>query len=167
MADGSMLATIIAKSSAVDQARIAARCALFLRDLRNNDHIFIATGRGRWQGTMPVGEAVERAARLLQSSEEQTPRETGIWLDEVTAGLLGARFEIQTLRQGLFELLSERPPADTGRLLLGRPTPCVGREPELAHLGAIFSHCVEDRTSNAIVLTAPAGLGNRGFALNS
>lgn len=159
MADGSILATIIAKSSATDQARIAARCALFLRDNYNNDRISIATGRGQWQGTMPVGEAVERAAGLLRAYERDKAGEEGIFLDEVTAGLLGARFDIRALKKGLFELLLERPPEDTGRLLLGKPTPCVGREPELAQLEASFRNCVDEAECNSIILISVAGMG--------
>lgn len=157
MADGSMLATIIAKSSATDQARIAARCALFLRDQFNNNRISIATGRGQWQGTMPVGEAVERAARLLTDVPRSS--ESGIWMDEVTKGLLGARFDIRTVRKGLFELLSECASEDTGRLLLGRPVPCLGRELELAQLDAMVQGCADEGISNSIVFIAPPGMG--------
>src|SRR5262249_15955744 len=48
---------------------------------------------------------------------------------------------------------------DATRPLLGRPTPCVGREAELAMLEASFSACVEEAEPRAVVVKAPPGVG--------
>lgn len=158
-ADGSIIASIVSRGSAADQARMAARCALLLHGLRPQLHIAVATGRGHLEGGMPVGEAVSRAAQLLRGGPEPTENGSpGIWLDETTAGLLDARFELKRISRGIL-LLGEDPDRDQARLLLGRPTPCVGREHELVQLEALLAGCLENESAHAVLLTAAAGTG--------
>src|SRR5262249_3219043 len=56
-------------------------------------------------------------------------------------------------------LCGEREADEPVRTLLGRPSPCVGRDRELAELGAIFQECVENDAPRAVVVKAAAGLG--------
>ncbi|HEX7603892.1 MAG TPA: ATP-binding protein, partial [Polyangiaceae bacterium] len=82
-----------------------------------------------------------------------------VWLDEVTAGLLGAEFSVEVGAAGL-ELTGERPAKDTQvRTLLGKPTPCVGRERELEQLDALLAQAESDSVARAVLVTAPAGVG--------
>jgi tetratricopeptide (TPR) repeat protein len=53
----------------------------------------------------------------------------------------------------------ERVPIEPVRTLLGRPTPCVGRERELGTLGGVWDACVAEPVARAVLVTAPAGLG--------
>jgi predicted ATPase len=57
------------------------------------------------------------------------------------------------------ELVSEQAAVDTGRMLLGKPTPCVGRERELVMLEGYFAECVADDVARVVLVTAPAGVG--------
>ena len=80
---------------------------------------------------------------------------TGIMVDEVIARLLEGRFEVEESGAGLV-LRGER----TGtRTLLGRPTPCVGRERELAFLGSLYDECETDGVARAGIVIAPPGIG--------
>ncbi|HEX8697512.1 MAG TPA: AAA family ATPase, partial [Myxococcaceae bacterium] len=58
-----------------------------------------------------------------------------------------------------FLLHGEHLSTDASRPLLGRPTACVGREQELALLELAFNSCVEDSTSQALLVVAAAGMG--------
>ena len=153
--DGSMVATLSSSGSAADEAAQAARFALALRARMPETPMAIGTGRGwihaeRW----PVGEAIDRAASLLRPGLDPTP----IRLDEVTAGLLDARFEVGGDAGGLV-LLGEREITEGTRTLLGRPTPCVGREREIAVLLGLFDECVEEPRARAVLVSAAAGVG--------
>ncbi|HZF50461.1 MAG TPA: protein kinase [Polyangiaceae bacterium] len=55
---------------------------------------------------------------------------------------------------GLPSLPDERP-----RALLGKPTPCVGRDREIASLVALFEECIEEPAARAVLVTGPAGIG--------
>ena len=80
-------------------------------------------------------------------------------IDEVTASLLDARFE---RRDGV---LVARHDADQVRRLLGKVTPCVGRDRELAILDATLDECIGEPISRAVLVTAPAGIGKSRLRL--
>src|SRR5262249_4159947 len=80
----------------------------------------------------------------------------GVWLDDVTAGLLDNRFQLAGAGARL-QLTGELR-GDTVRKLLGRPTPFVGRERELATLEAAFAGCA-DGQATAVLVSGPAGSG--------
>ena len=54
----------------------------------------LATGRAAVLGNLPVGEAVDLAARLLRRRADfgPEPGRGGVWLDELSASLLARRF---------------------------------------------------------------------------
>jgi len=158
LADGSLLATITSRGAATDQARLAATSALRLREVWPDARIAIATGRAVLASDTRVGEAVDRAARLLDRTGEAAEAFEGIRIDAVTAGLLGGRFSTVEHASGIV-LCGERADGETGRLLLGKPTPCVGREFELRQLEALLARAVEEPSAQAAVLLAPAGTG--------
>jgi serine/threonine protein kinase/tetratricopeptide (TPR) repeat protein len=154
LADRSLLATVLPKQSAVDQVRIAARCAMFLREQLPEARIALATGRAPLGSNTRVGDAVDRAARLLELSLDGD----AVRLDEVSARLLDGRFA--TRDDGKSALLQgEKPDLDESRPLLGKPTPCVGRELELIQLQASLSNAIDENAPKAAVVVGPPGSG--------
>src|SRR5262249_48364985 len=117
---GALAAALVSRMPAVDQAADAGRLALALRTLLPLAPIAVATGRGVVGDSIPVSDAIDRAARLLEQ------RGPGAWVDKVTAALLAGRFDIDEAGQ-----LGAREAPEAARRLMGRPTPCVGRDAEL------------------------------------
>jgi eukaryotic-like serine/threonine-protein kinase len=107
-----------------------------------------------------VGEAIERAVELLYTPRpddaETSPR---ILIDDTTAGLLDARFDIVDLDEYGFALRGERDAFDTSRPLLGKVTACVGRERELAMLDQALANVTSEPAAFAVVISGPAGIG--------
>ncbi|MFL5357803.1 protein kinase domain-containing protein [Archangium sp.] len=166
LADGALVLTLLASlGSATDPAALAARCALSLLERWPDGAVVLATGRGTLDSQLPVGEAMDRAGQLLRQLEQLPPADpatstsTPVLLDEVTAGLLGPGFQLTRPQPGLFLLHGEHLGTDESRPLLGRPTPCVGREHELSLLELTFTSCVEESAARAMLVTAPAGTG--------
>jgi eukaryotic-like serine/threonine-protein kinase len=159
LADGSSVVTFAEMTGvATDQAAQAARCALALRASVREQPIALATGRAQVTGRLPVGDAIDRAARLLSSLGPEERGKPLLVLDEVTAGLLDARFEVAEGPAGLL-LRGEHALAKGTRTLLGKATACVGRDWELGTLEGIFHGCVEESVARAVLVTAPAGMG--------
>jgi eukaryotic-like serine/threonine-protein kinase len=165
LADGSAIVTIAgAARVATDQAAQAARCALALRALPHERPMVLATGRAEVAGRLPVGELIDQAARMLArltlaspgASSRATARPVAI--DDVTAGLLDARFDVEEGALSL-ELSGEHEVAEGARTLLGKPTPCVGRDRELALLEASVGRSIEEGTAGVVLVTAAAGMG--------
>nr|WP_240807977.1 serine/threonine-protein kinase [Polyangium spumosum] len=55
-------------------------------------------------------------------------------------------------------------PTERPRLLLGKPTPYVDRDHELAMFEHIFEQCVEDGLAHGVLVVAPPGMGKTRFA---
>src|SRR5262249_23562353 len=135
LADSSVVVTLFGQGAATDQAARAARCALALRALFPDAPTALAIGRSVVGDRVPLGEIIDRAIALAV--------DTGpIRVDEVSAGLLDVRFAIRGDDHGL--VLERERDVATARTLLGKPIPCVGRERELAALGAIWQECLSE-----------------------
>jgi eukaryotic-like serine/threonine-protein kinase len=158
LADGTSIVVVDAERKvATDHAAQAARCALALRAVVRDRPIAIAMGRADSSRRMPEGDVIDRASRVLA----QLPGDAGptpIALDEVSAGLLDARFEVAETDAGLI-LCGERPLMHGARTLLGRPTACVGRDWELNALTGIFDECLDEPEARVALITAAAGMG--------
>jgi serine/threonine protein kinase len=160
LADGSLLAALVLeRGMATDQAALAARSALNLRERWPEARVVVATGLGHFQGHLPTGPAPSRAQWLLGQLDQLPASSAGTLLDEVTAGLLGAGFLLSRSAPGVFLLQGEGDDGTGSRALLERPTPFVGREQELALLNFTLTTCVEEPTARALLVTAPAGAG--------
>src|SRR5262249_35258540 len=72
--------------------------------------------------------------------------------------LLGQGFALAPSPEGGLFIGREKD-ADVSRPLLGKPTPCVGREAELGSLEALFAASVEESEARAVLVTAPPGAG--------
>jgi serine/threonine protein kinase len=161
LADGSIAAMLSGAGAATDLAARAASCALSLRAVLPGSPLAIATGRGELSQRLPVSEVIDRGVRLLRvaaSVPRATSAEGPIRVDDVTAGLLGARFDLAGDDRGL-ELLAERARGGATRKLLGKPTPCVGRDRELRLLDDVLDQVVSESVARAVLVTAPAGAG--------
>ncbi|HEV8319989.1 MAG TPA: protein kinase [Myxococcota bacterium] len=168
LAGGTFVATLVGRGSATDRAAAAARCALTLRAALPGASLVLATGRGVLGGRWPVGEVIDRAARLLRARLPAGGRAAGgpaprdapppVQLDETTAGLLDGRFET-TAGAGGPALRAETPRHETTRTLLGRPTTMVGRDRELRVIADAFEASVAEGAARAVLVTGAPGVG--------
>jgi tetratricopeptide (TPR) repeat protein len=160
MSNGAMLVSVSQLDSAIDQAAQAARAALVIKECWPAAAVAVTTGCGSLHGRTIVGEVVERAGRMLRKdSWPASPlHNNGVLLDALSAKLLQGRFA-QTPQPDGALLLSEEKEVDASRLLLGKPTPCVGRDTELGVLELQLAGCIEESQARAILLTAPPGVG--------
>jgi eukaryotic-like serine/threonine-protein kinase len=159
LSEGTVVAMFSDRAIATDQATCAARSALALRRAAPTLPMALAMGRTEGAGKRP-DELIDRAKGMLakRAAHPGNPIETAIALDEMTAGLLGAAFDVRRGEDGP-RLAGEVPIPDMARTLLGRPTPCVGRDRELATLARLFDECVEEPLGRAVLVVAPAGVG--------
>jgi tetratricopeptide (TPR) repeat protein len=166
--DGSVVVAIGGAGLVTDQAAQVARCALWLRTRAPGRLMALATGRGDAMGRMPAAQTIDRAAAMLVSIAAKARDAAwdvrdGIAIDEITARLLDARFDVRE-RGGVYTLHGEQELVEGTRVLLGRATPCVGRDPELRTLEQLFQECVEEPAARAAIVTAPPGVGKSRLA---
>ena len=102
---------------------------------------------------------IDTAVRLLQSSVGEDTGNPGVIVDAVTSGLIASRFDVRDAGTAVHLLVSERTENDGPRLLLGKPTPCVGRDRELSLLHATLRECIEESVARAVLVTGPPGQG--------
>jgi tetratricopeptide (TPR) repeat protein len=177
LADGTLLAAFAAGNAPDDTAARAARCALALRQAGVLAPMVLATGRGRMDARLPVGEVIERAVALRfgqaasAGRSADTGSETlagalheGIAVDEVTAGLIQGRFQLAHEAGRGYRLQGESAEPRAARSLDGTRSPCVGRERELGALEGLFDECVEESTPRIAMLIGPAGAGKSRLA---
>ncbi len=148
LADGTVIFASQGATSA-ETAR-AARLALALQTALPGRVIVLAAGHGTHASRNPLGAVIERAVALARL------RPDGVVLDENAAALLHDRCHLRVTPRGAV-LVDDH--GDDARPLLGVSTPCVGRERELALLGATFAECASDEVARAIIVTAAAGAG--------
>ncbi len=173
--------------SALDQAARLARCALSLLAVLPRVPLALATGFRLSSGTTSSSAApstvIDRAAMLLaappdasgieERSQQPAPRtpaepRRGIVLDAVTADMLDGQFEVvrhEGIPGGLLVGLRDAFAGGlAARTLLGRPTPCLGREWELSTVASQLGDVVDESRAAALVFTAPAGMGKSRLA---
>ncbi|XXY50146.1 protein kinase [Sorangium sp. So ce269] len=158
LADQSPVIVLSSAEAPTDLAVRAARCALSLRAVLGGAPVALVSGRAEIGPRAPVGELIDRAV-VMTSAGRAPAGAAPIRIDEVTAGLLGGRFDVAP--DGPWQrLYGERDDhLDAPPLLLGKPTACVGRERELALLETTFLQCVEESLASAAVVIGPAGSG--------
>ncbi|WP_437605644.1 protein kinase [Sorangium sp. So ce834] len=144
-----------------DLAARAAHCARALRTPLGAVPMSVATGLTEVEGKLPVGELVDRVAQLMAGRDGPAAGE--IRLDDATASLLASRFETSQGPGGSWLGRPKEEP-DTVPRLLGKPTPCVGRERELSQLATEWRHCVDEPSANAVVVVGAPGLGKSRLA---
>jgi hypothetical protein len=152
LANGALLVTLAGRGSTGEQIVTASACALALRDAFPAARIGLSTGWAPTSGG-PPGPLIDQAASLLSDS-----RSPGVRVDEVTAGLLGAGFVLRPDGSAI-ELVGRRVEIDVPRMLLGKVTPCVGRDKELDWLDGTLRECVLESVARAVVVTGQVGQG--------
>jgi hypothetical protein len=139
LADGSLLAAFTGPN-AVDQAERAAHVAAILVSAAEGARVAVATGMSELRRGAPLGEAVDRAALLLEEDGARAhgpaPR-----MDRITARLVEARAD------------------PTGSVERSEDPAFVGRARELALLEALYDECASEPIARAVLVTAPAGMG--------
>src|SRR5262249_40289255 len=102
LADGALVATVPQAGSAQGQAAMAARVALLIKERLPEASVAVTTGRGSARGGTAVGEVADRAVQILQR-RAGAPGDSlaGVWLDELSARLLGPRFAVVPSAEGL------------------------------------------------------------------
>jgi hypothetical protein len=153
LANGAVLVTMSSRGTTTEPVVPSALCALDLHHAFPLARIALCMGRAQTTAVGQLGPVIDQAASLLARSTS-----SGIPVDAVTAGLLGERFEVRSDPDGAV-LVGRRGSAEPPRTLLGKPTPCVGRDKELGLLHATLRECIEESVSRAVVVTGPAGQG--------
>lgn len=162
MGDGSLVATLaLEHASAVDHALQAVELARVIRAQWPESVVALATGRGVFGSDNSLGEALTRAGALLpQAATLSTQHPTArILLEDVTAALVAARVRTVRLASGVSTLHEDAVTADTSRPLLGKPTPCLGREQEIGTLEMALRSTLDEGSAHAILVTGPPGIG--------
>ncbi|HFE46574.1 MAG TPA: serine/threonine-protein kinase PknK, partial [Nannocystis exedens] len=153
LVDGSLVAAFSSGSGAVDRTIAAARCALQIRECWPTYNVVVATGRALVRSGLAVGEVVDRAYQLVESSESGT-----ILLDELSSDLLDGHFDLE-VRDDLRILKREGIEGAGPRKLLGKPIRCFGRAHELGILELTLSSVLEEEESHLVILSGEAGCG--------
>jgi tetratricopeptide (TPR) repeat protein len=141
-----------------DEAVRAARASIAASDRLPGIRIAIATGRALSGVTGLSGDLIERGVRVV---EHEAPPASGAWsirIDEATARLLTEHFVVEGPVDARV-LAAFRPAAAPPRTLVGKPTPCVGRDRELATLDAMFTECAAEPVARVVLVTGAAGIG--------
>jgi serine/threonine protein kinase len=181
--DGSLVVTLAAHGYATDQVGRAAQVALAIKQHWPDSQVVLTTGLGAAKHNMLLGNAVERAARLMRDHEgdddrvHSSPRVTtsppavppppargtaptgsGVWVDELSARLLERYYQLISTDKGML-LTPAQQSLDETRLLLGKATACVGREQELSTLDIVLNTCIDESSAKLVLVTGPAGFG--------
>lgn len=165
LANGLVVATLAGSGNAADQAAQAGRCALAMAAALDSGPVVLAVGRGVLDGRLPMGAAIDRAARLLRDRQRMgtyggaaSRPETKVIADEVAAGLLAGLFELRP-DGGASVVVRELESPALVRTLLGKPTPFVGRARELGVLRAVLEACIDEPSAQCVLVTGDAGIG--------
>lgn len=155
LADGAVLVKLEGRGTAMDQAAQAAACALAIQSAVPGYRVALATGPADVSGQWPVGRVIDRAAALLEVTLSDSTG--GVHIDEVTAGLLDARFDVDGTQTG--RILRGNRAVTGARPLLGKPTPCVGRARELGMLDLLYAECIDEPMAGAALVSGAVGVG--------
>jgi tetratricopeptide (TPR) repeat protein len=123
------------------------------QDVPEAARVAVAVGHAVLGRANLAGEALDRAARQLEMAAPGMVR-----IDAHAARAVEGRFVLQDDSQGGV-VLREDSSGFGARQLLGKVTPTVGREKEIALLLGIYQEMAEDGTPRATLVTGPAGIG--------
>lgn len=153
---GSLLAVLTGPGAVGDRSIRAAHLALTLRDLTAGMHFAIVTGDvDDAAGGVLVSDALDQAAVIL---DRMTGDKARVLVAEDTAPFLEQNFVLARSTDGLV-LTAVRHELAPARLLLGHPTPLVGRNKELTLLQATLTQCEEDSVARVVLITGEPGAG--------
>jgi tetratricopeptide (TPR) repeat protein len=157
LVNGVQVMTWKGAEDAPEQAARAARCALLVRERAPEAMIVLASGFSDAAEPRTVWGVLDGAASMLSEGDAPPPG-PGIRVDSNTVGLLDPRFRVLKGALG-WELVGEGETGTGARMLLGRPSPYVGRTHELRLLLDTAGMCVDERAPAVVLVTAPPGMG--------
>jgi tetratricopeptide (TPR) repeat protein len=143
-----------AAGEAKDLALIAARAALEVAATFRDARVIVVSGGDVRSHDTIGGNLAERGLKLLGSARQLPP---GVWVDDATAALVES--ELVAARRGSVFWLSGASAASSVRTLLGKVTPCVGRDREIETIAGVLAECVDESVARVVLVTAPAGFG--------
>jgi tetratricopeptide (TPR) repeat protein len=151
---GRMIAVFGGDRTLGDEAVRAARAALAASARLPLVRFAIVTGRTLAGTSGLAGDLLERGAAEV----ERDPVRGAVRVDEATARLVGEHFLVDQVADGRV-ITGARPEGAPQRMLVGKPTPCVGRDRELGNLEAMYAECAGEPVARAAVVIGPAGIG--------
>ncbi len=153
LAGGKTVAVLGVEHSRGDEVMRAARAALQVVAEYPEARAVVSIGHAVMARSNLAGEALDRAARQLDSAQAGAVR-----LDMHAAAALERRFEVQRDSDGA--RLIREDPRDLGpRMVLGQITPTVGREREIAELQSLYDEALRDSFPRAALVLGPPGIG--------
>jgi len=147
-----------------DHTLRAALCAVEVRRVCTTADLALVLGQMPPQTERTM---VAAAGRLLLAADreqvEATPGDRPILIDPRSANLFDVRFDL-VRGQRVCRLLRARRELAAGRLLLGRPSPWLGRGPQVERMLLEYLDAVAVREPRAVLLQAEAGMGKSRLA---
>jgi tetratricopeptide (TPR) repeat protein len=158
---GRMVTVLGVDRSSGDEPLRAARAALLVTKAMPESRAVIAVGHAiatpksgsRSRTSNLAAQALEQAASQLEKTTQGTVR-----ADSSVIQALTGRFVMQEDRHGAV-ILREDPSGFGARLLLGKPTPTIGRDKEVALLSTVYDELIDEGSPRAALVTGPAGIG--------
>jgi len=147
-----------ASQSSGDEALRAARAALAVRAVMPGARLALSTGRAVTGRSELCGDVIDRGAHVVETATSNS-----IELDETTARLLGDSFDVEGTAPRL-RIATEPRTSGAHRILLGRATPCVGRERELELLENLYREVVRGSRCRVALVIGPGGIGKSRLA---
>lgn len=163
LADGWLLAVFdpVGQIGLLEQVVNAAQLAQDIVQLRPMTQVAIAVAQQGATERQILGPLVELCTKLLARANEEESviaRAPGIWLDDVSSGVLSARFAVEKGTYGT-RLMAPRTTQDSQDLFLGKPRQFIGRDIELSMLELWSGACFEESIARAVLLLSSAGVG--------
>jgi eukaryotic-like serine/threonine-protein kinase len=154
--------TLESRVSEGDHTLRTALCALEVRRVHPTADVALVLGQIPPQTQQSLVTAAER---LLEADTMTTAPggERPILIDPRAANLFDVRFDVER-GDTVCRLLRPRRELAAGRLLLGRPSPWVGRGSEVDRLLLTYLDAVAARQPRAMLLQAEAGMGKSRLA---
>lgn len=153
LGEGALLFLVPEGGTPTEQAQRAARLALALGAAAPSVALALAGGRAELGARLAVGEVVRRAEKLAlgDRSDARSP----VRIDELSAGLVAARYEVAHDGQGLWLVGERAVPTPASR----PGAPLFGRDRELRVLLDVASEAHEEPMARIAVLLGPPGTG--------
>ncbi len=151
--NGTLVAVLDTLGVPQQQLERAARCALRLREQLSQAPMVLTSGWGNLAESKTFDAIVARATAQFGAADP-----AGVLVDADSLALLGEGFVVRQTDDGTL-LMDEQRQQASARLLLGKPTPCVGRARELALLETTLHLCEDNGEVAAILLTGDPGVG--------
>lgn len=153
-----LVITLESHVSEGDHTLRAALCALDVRRVCPTADVALVLGQIPPQTQQSLVSAAERLLEADTANSNPGVEERPILIDPRAANLFDVRFDVER-GDTVCRLLRPRRELAAGRLLLGRPSPWVGRTGEVDRLLLTYLDAAASRSPRAILLHGEAGMG--------